>query len=566
MVTIKNEVRAILAGAAALASVGVAHADPLPLGSGGIAYYLSGSTAMDNGVKALLLQGTGGICNATPDVYIDSTAADITKAHNTLVVCKISEPLGSGASQVPSGTLVAFDKESNGGSLEGILPISQNIGLKFFTGLQTATAGTLGCTSSVTVPAGYSSTSPYTYAQQYVLHYGCTPPTTSSTAVPVVGFADENPESFNVGSPTVGSSDIGKIGYQQFVQNVFGIGVSLNMYRALQHAQGLTQNDALANTPTLSSNAIRSLFAGNVASWSGITDASGNAINALTNTGNVAVSNQVYLCRRGDSSGTNASVGIYFGLDNRCTSSSGGAQFGMAAGNTSVGNCKGYISAFGSATNLPTTEYGCSWQNASNSADTVFAGFGGGDVASCLSYHDTQNQFALGLLTTNQGMGDVGGTGGSADSSTSTNGRFRFVKIDGKAPDLGSVVNGTYDYVMDNIIVTAKTPTSDTSDLVKYLTNLYFTKAALVRDFMATQPTDSNFTAGVLIDQLNANNTFTPNSTPPYVTGSQVKAGTNGTTTINPVSPFTQLAINGSDPQDCGKAWMVANPGVPTNP
>lgn len=573
MSAIRYEIRTILAGAAALAGVGTAHADALPLPSGGVAYYLSGSTAMDNAVKATLLQGTGGICGTTPDVYIDSTAADITKGHNTTIVCTINKPLGG--TLVPSGTVVAFDKESNGGSLEGILPISQGVGLKFFNPANSGAA--LGCTTSTTVPGlTNTSTNPYSFTQTYVLHYGCTAPTT--TAVPNIGLADENAQSFNYGTPSVTAADVAKVSSTQFVQNVFGIGVSTNLYRALQRSQGYTPvgaaaDDALANMPTLSTNAIRALYTGQTTSWAGITDAAGNAINSSTDTGGVGVSSTVYLCRRGDSSGTNTSVDIKFRLNPRCTSSNGGNSVAMRTASTSAANCKGYISSFGSFTGLAVTEYGCAWVAASNGADQVFAGFGGSDVQSCLSYHDTQNQFAIGNLTTNAGMSDVGGTGGSADTSTSTTGRFRFVKIDGHTPDLGAVVNGSYDFVMDNIIVVSKTAGQDTLDLQNYITTLYFTQPNLVRDFMATQPVDTNFTAGVLLDQnqatvsgnliANGGTLYNANTTPPYVTGSQVKSGLQGTTAIYPISPFTQLQVNASNPQDCAPAIVVPNPGVP---
>ncbi len=568
MSPIRHEIRAILAGAAALASICTAHADPLPLPSGGVAYYLSGSTAMDNAIKATLLQGTGGLCATQPDVYIDSTAADITKSHNVTVVCTTSVALGP----VAAGTVVAIDKESNGGSLEGILPISRNVGLKFFNPANSGTA--LGCTSSATVPANTNTaTNPYSFTQQYILHYGCTAPTT--TAVPNIGFADENAQSFNFGSLVVNSADVGAINTTQFVQNLFGIGVSLNLYRALQRSQGYTPtgtaaDDSLANMPTLSTAAIRALYSGQTTSWAGVTDAAGNAINSGTDTGGTSVSSQVYLCRRGDSSGTNTSVDLRFGLNPRCTSNNGGNSVLMLKATTASANCKGFIGTFGTTTGLPVTEYGCSWQNASNGADHVFAGFGGGDVQACLTYHDTQNQFAIGNLTTNAGMADVGGAGGSADTSTTTSGRFRFVKIDGHSPDLGSVGNGAYDFVMDNIIVASKSATADALALESYITNLYFSQPALVRDFMATQPTDSNFTAGVLLDQnqptVLANigaAVYSPNTTPPYVTGSQMKSGLQGSTVIYPISPFTQLQNNPTNPQDCAPAAVVPNPGVP---
>jgi hypothetical protein len=567
MSPIRREIQAILAGAAALGAAAVASAENLPLTSG-IAYYISGSTAMDNAVKALLLQSTGGICKATPDVYIDSTAADITKAHNTLVVCALAQTLGGTAT---SGTVVAFDKESNGGSLEGILPISESVGLKFFTGLGSATSGSLGCTASQTVTANCNiSSNPYSFTQAYTLHYGCTAPSTSSTAVPVVGLADENAESFNFGNPSVTGSDSGGITTTQLVQNVFGIGVSLNLYRALQRSQGYTPvgtaaDDSLANMPTLTSNVIRSLYNGAISTWGGLTNSAGTSLISAALAVHPPTTSIVYICRRGDSSGTNTSVDIKFGLNPRCTGSNGGGNSSvMLTSSTSVAHCKGYIGTFGSVTGIVVNEYGCSWVTSSNSADTIFAGFGGGDVQSCLTYRDCANQFAIGNLTTNAAMSDVGGAGGTGDASTSTTGRYRFVAIDGKSPDLGSVVNGTYDFVQDNILVTTnKSLATDTAALVTYLQTTYLTNAALVKDFMVTQPTDTNFTAGVLVDPVNSATTFVQNTVPPYVTGAAVKSATSG---VSPVSPFTFLAVNGTNPQGCAPPFLSTNTGTPTSP
>lgn len=542
---VKDYVRLTLAGTAALAAAGTAGATTLPIPAAQ-AFYFSGSTAMDNPIKFLFVHGTGGICNFTSphtvDVYTDNSAASLFGGHNNMVVCDLNVAIGS----FTAGTTVALDKESNGGSQEGIYPVATGGTLKFFSATAAPT-----CANTTTVAATGSSGT-------YTLHYGCT---VNGTIAPQIGVADENVEAFDIGSPSVGPAQIAKLKYTQFAQNVFGIAVSLDLFRALQRAQGLALDDTLAHRPTLSSLAIRSLYTGGVVAWTNLTDASGNAINSATDNGGTAAPATVYLCRRGETSGTETSVDIYF-IGNRCTQAAASPIPILTATtpNDST-HCTGQLTA-----GTP-EEYGCAWSSAENAGDVVFAGFGGGDVAACLTYHDTQGQFAIGNLTTNQAEADLNGLGGTGDTNSSTNGRFRFVKINGKSPDLGSVVNGTYDYVFDNILVTQNNTVAERDALVNYLLTDFFSSSTLAEAIMNTQPGDTNFTAGVLMDQLNpvyktTSGAPAANSTPPYVTGAAVKSGAGG---VTPVSPLTFLSANSSDPQNCIPSFFQSN-NVPTNP
>jgi hypothetical protein len=542
-----------LAGTAALAAAGSVGATALPVPAAQ-AFYFSGSTAMDNPLKALFLD-SGGICSTasgnTIDVYTDNSSGAINGGHNNMVVCKLSTAIGS----FVAGTTVAFDKESNGGSLEGAVPVANGSNLTFFSSTTVPT-----CTGGPTTVAAGAQ---YAHAAAYTVHFGCTP---NASLPPQIGIADENLEVFNIGSPQVTNSIKSKLKYTQFAQNVFGIGVSLDLFRALQRAQGLTStgtaNDSLANRPTLSSAVIRNLYTGAVTSWANISDSAGNAINSATDNGGTAVSPTVYLCRRGQSSGTESSVDIRF-IGNRCTQSAA-EPLPIQPASTSSGNCTGQLTS-GTA-----EEYGCAWNSSANSGDVVFAGFGGGDVASCLSYHDSKGQFAIGNLTTNQAEADLNGAGGTGDTNSSTNGRFRFVKIDGKSPDLGSVVNGQYDYVFDNIMVTQNNSVAERDALVTFLLQDFFKSSVLAESIMNTQPGDTNFTAGVLMDQLNSVYSSTSgapaaNATPPYVSGAAVASGAGG---VTPVSPFTFLAVDGTNPQNCVPPAVVVAAGnsVPTNP
>jgi hypothetical protein len=558
-----------LAAAAAIGATGTAVADTLPLTTtANHVFYFSGSTAMDNPLKALF-DHAGGICQAgTLDVYSDST--DLNKGHINAVVCKASVAIGS---NVAINDSIALEKESNGGSLEGIIPVANGSTLRFFD----ASVAPAGCSAAVS-----SHASPYAGGMSYTLHANCTPPSTGNI-VPTIGVADENPEVFTIGSPTVSAATLNKIAVTPWAQNVFGIAVSLKLYRALQKAQFPTatvNDDTLATMPTLSSTLIRAIYTGAVTSWTQVTDAAGNAISSSSDSTTPLPNTQIFVCRRGDSSGTNTSVDIKF-LGQRCLAANASST-PMITVTTASNNCSGQLTA-GSA-----AEYGCGWSNGETSAnigDTVFAGFGGGDVAACLSGHDRNNDYAIGNLTTNQAEGDLNGPGGKTaqDASTDTTGRFRFVKIDSKSPDLGSVVNGTYDFVFDNILVNNVNASAETKAMVKFLLVDFLSKssAPLVQGIMNTQIGDPNFTAGVLVDASNPfytdgvtilpANQDVAAATPPYVTGAMVKTGiqtNNSNAVFGPVSPFSFYTADPAKPENCAPSLLLpsGSNGVPTNP
>jgi hypothetical protein len=323
---------------------------------------------------------------------------------------------------------------------------------------------------------------------------------------------------------------------------VFGIGVSLNLYRSLQAMQGLTVgDDTLANMPSLSQTVIAGLYTGNIASWAGLINAAGQSVtNAAFNSGHAVNGNQLWLCRRGDSSGTNAWVDLTF-TGNRCNAN-GQAQLPASTAN-SASVCKG-LPAGGIS-----EDYGCGWVTANNKNDVVFAGAGGGDVASCLDYHDLNNDFAIGNLTTNQAFGGANETGTSTGragppADTGTNTHFRFVAIDGHKPNLLSIANGQYPFVEDDVINTLNTAGAAVVALGTNIANSFDdTNVILDFDNASTQTqalssasghaADKDWTAGLLYDPLSTSVTVTPNAIP-TTTAALIGAGGN------PTSPYTQ--------------------------
>jgi hypothetical protein len=486
-------VSSLAAGAASAAVL------PVPANS---QFYVSGSTALNNQLFADILQ-TGGVCQAgTISVYLDNTAASggPGKSHNIAIVCNLNQALGT----LVVGNPVAFMKESSGGSNEGTNNVANAIPLTFFN----ANVAAAGCAAGAAIVAGTY----YAHQQAFTEFDSCT---NTAAIVPTIGLADENPQLFNVGPDAITTASINKINSNGMFQNDFGIAVSLNLYRALQRQQGLALTDVLATMPTLSHQQIAGLYTGAI-DWSGVGDANGVAINNALYDPAPSAPNQVYLCRRGDTSGTNVSADVYF-LRNRCQDQ----RFPMLAATTASNN----VACSGLPAGESSTNFGCKWQ-ATNLPDTTFAGTGSGDVVSCIHAHDRADQFAIGALGTTSKFDDAAGLGGSGDAVGSSH--FRYVAIDGQKPTVVSQANGTYTYVMDNVINTLKTLGGNAAAAATFIQTSLTTAIPLSDTFVAQPGGDANYVTGGILDASNPNS-LVPNAIP--VTLAALKA--------NPVSPFT---------------------------
>lgn len=481
-------------------------------------FFISGSTALDNQLRALFDDTTNGPCTAgTIIVYTDIVSASVAPVafsaapapgvHNVAFTCNLRVAIGGLTATTP----VSLVKESNGGSYEGAGPVADQSTLQFIN-----TKAAFTCT-------GLIGTSPqYPNAQQ---QDGC-----ATTAIaPTMGVSDENPDVYNIGA-IVSKAQLAKLNSVSLFQNEFAVGVSLNLYRALQRAQGIaTLDDKLADMPSLGRQEIAALFSGNMPTWAGVTDAAGASVTThMTTVGETLKDNTVWFCKRPESSGTNASADIYF-LRNRC----GSNIAAMAVGSTTNANCNGLPSG-------QTPEiFGCKWTS-TNITDAVFPGTGTGDDVSCLNAHDVNNEFAIAYLGSATKFDDPNGLGGSTDTVGTSH--FRLVAIDGKKPTLQGLANGTYDYAFDNTLNYPKTLANPALGMEGFIANVLQT--AEVASLVTTQSNsgDANYGVGGLLDAFNnagvAQNTSVP------VTLAQLQ-GTGGT----PVSAYT-FAL-GSGVNDC---------------
>jgi hypothetical protein len=538
------------AAVAALAINGPSYAVGLPVTQ---VIWVSGSTALDNAFKHfMILAGTSPCAAGSVDTYEDTGKGAIyTKSNNyTVVACTLTAALGGFA----AGSNVAFVKESNGGSVEGTTPVSLGHTLNFLDPTVAAVVGDnegdMNCTTNTAAGAGvqYSVAHDLTFTD----HSGCTG--TIALHIPDVGLADENPEVYTIGPNATTHAIIGNLTTNTMFQNMFGIGVSLNLYRALQSMQGLSgtvacpaNSDLLSCMPSLNKSTIRGLLAAGLdfAGWGTIISSTGVAITDKSFNGGVNnVSNQVYVCRRGDTSGTQAAADIYF-LNNRCQVTDVGHP------DNPTGNQFVQANQTGPCAGLPAGEtaedFGCTWTAgagpAGNASDIVFPGTGTGDVAKCLDAHDSNPAtnaaatFAIGVIATNNAFGNAGGAAGAGD--------YRLIAIDHNHPTVQALANGTYEWAMDNVVNVAKTGSAQAIAFQAKLAAIS-SNAVVIGDLISTQVGDANFGVGGLFDNYQAG--------APLPTGFQGLAATKTT----PTSALTQLA-NTNVQNDC-ITGISANP------
>jgi hypothetical protein len=406
---------AMLAAASALPALALT---PNQVTSDASKLFVGGSTATNQSAGRLVLQ-TGGLCAGSIDVYTTATdpggladdrlqAAFAATGAGWAVLCTGNASSGGGA--------IGYYKENNGGSGNGVTPVATAGATLNYLDLGTAAAPPAPCASGGAIVG--------TGLQSANVWWGCTAVVAKH---PDAGVSDVNPELLNSNK-----SLTSKLTANPLVTVVFGTGVSLNLYRALQAFEGFestcgTDNngfddgdgiddcDEAVNVPSFTAGQLRALLVQFTTSWGNLTNNAGTALNSVNPPGR----DVVFICRRGDSSGTEATFESNL-LNQRCTS---GVQ-GIAIPDV-----------------LSEQAGGVAWA-ASHINETVFAGSGTGEVAKCLQAHDANGDWAIGLLSTEQTFTGVNTAGGG--------GFHRYVGIDRANPDLLSVVSGNYELWSDS--------------------------------------------------------------------------------------------------------------------
>jgi hypothetical protein len=332
------------------------------------------------------------ICTADYTTYFDTTAGSNHRAY----ACTMNKQVGNH----PAGTLVLVNKREAGGSIFGVNPIALDIAEN---AMQITNAGCVvtGSNPDVNVAAYTCGTVALQKAQAGLSDVE---PARFSDSVEVNGAnvdlnlpvgVDDNGTAWS----TLSSKQLGNLDTAAINQTLFGIAVNLNLRNALQDAQGLPNDDTAANVPSMPRAFYAAAVAGFVkggsanANWQSLTRLAGD--NAK----------QVNICRRTNGSGTQAASNLFFLNAPTIGSDSGGMLAPKGA--------TGALAVNGSLAVIENTSTGT--------------------VETCLT------NAVLG--STGYAMGIVSY---EVDPSTKA---YRFVKIDGAAPDKAMARIGSYPYL-----------------------------------------------------------------------------------------------------------------------
>jgi ABC-type phosphate transport system substrate-binding protein len=397
--------------------------------------YFGGATATDNTLEEVFITNTLGIC--------DPVAKDIdiyrTNANQRVVTCRVTAESAAAAGigthgfaargaggEGTGGTLIAFHKESQGGSSNGVVPLitvakGQAHALRWF---DVGQLGAADCVTSTVAVAGLIT---------YTNHSAC--PTTMLTPVDTAGSAGAA-GTFDIhggisdNEPAVAypppAGDAARLLSNPGLAIVFGVPVTTKLYRALQQTQfgvgsACDGNDTLEScVPSLTRSQVRSLYNQTITDWSVFKNAAGTAMTALAT--DPPADTGVRICRRVASSGTQASYETYW-LHERCT-------------------VLGAIAPFAGPDDDSTVDDTVYSANQFAAGSLVNAAPSSGNVRSCFLSANTGDFWAVGVLSTEV-----------TDSNyNSGNAGFRFVAVDGAAPNLKNVANGDYDFFTENTV------------------------------------------------------------------------------------------------------------------
>lgn len=368
-----------------------------------LSIYLSGASAQDKAVDSLVKD----ICASNLHTYKDDGGfpADSTKWGKAYQAwfCDVTK------AKVPSlsvATLkVAIFKRAAGGSAMGVSPLLDDTSngkieqLKLNNGNCTAVSGTtFGCRitnagdlQTVRSDAGVSDVNPEIFK--------------GALSTPD-GFAPVNPAEVAT-----------EFTVRPAAALAFGVPVGLELYKALQIGQGLPASCLGLSTeacmPNLTSHQIASILSGQVKSWSELSFGGVDLVTAATNGGLTAPDDTlVHICKRTAGSGTGAQQYVKF-LANPCTE--GGLGF---------------------ATSDPF------------SGPVVHEMLESGDLEFCQDDLDKGTTVIKDAVTGEFVNPDglkawsIGNQSLEKNSDKAKN--YRFVKIDGVAPTLKNVANGSY--------------------------------------------------------------------------------------------------------------------------
>jgi hypothetical protein len=398
------------------------------------AIYVSGSSALRFSLAAGFLEA----CDLTTVAVFGNTNGASAPGNNVRAyACTLSKdikPSAAGtATAFTAGTKVVFTKYDAGGSINGIQPLVKGTALSYLNFSGTS------CTSTGLVRSGTFNLTQIDYA--------CAQ---GNNVVPQIGVSDveasliQNKNNLLSGATAVSTSTLA--GGKHSVA-MAGVAVNLALYRALQAAQGLTQDDSVANAPSLPAAFVASVESGNAL------PGSGNGFNALiADDGSATGSNSqsVQFCSRQNGSGTKAMHNAFL-LGNPCSSTNLASVGGNSSSATAVDNGD-FVYQLSSST---------------------------GNVIACLQGAET-----AGSTTTSAGylknwaIGMVGSENDPA-AGTTKDANWRFVKVGGAYPNQANGQVGAYPMTYENYLYYPTSLSGSALNFAKWLQSDAVTPIAL---------------------------------------------------------------------------------------
>ncbi len=274
--------------------------------------WLSGASAQDKGIDSLVQDlcknGTASTTDLTTFKDDGGVLGAATGKKHTAWFCTLTSTAVTGLSG-PKKVLI--HKRSDGGSAQGVSPLLAN------TAIDAMVINNSNCTG-----AGATRSCRISNVGDLVPH--------TSHA----GVSDVNPEMFTgilntpAGfAPVVATDVASKLVVKPAAAVIFGVPVTLNLYLALQQAQGLLTTSSPAGTcapgayteaclPNLTTRQVSSILSGQLKDWSQVSF-NGKALTAIAGV-TPPTDTLVHICKRTAGSGTGAQMYAHF-LNNPCT-------------------------------------------------------------------------------------------------------------------------------------------------------------------------------------------------------------------------------------------------------
>lgn len=397
------------------------------------AVYVSGSSALRFSMAAGFLEA----CDLTTVAVFGNSGA--TPGNNVRsYVCTLKQdikPSAAGTSTAfTKGSNVVFNKYDAGGSINGIQPLVKGTALAYLN------FGS--CT-----PTGLVRSGNFDLTQ---IDYTCAQ---TNSVVPQIGVSDVEASliqnKINLASGTSAVSTTTLVGGAHSVA-MAGVAVNLSLYRALQAAQGLTQDDSQANAPSIPAALLTAIESGNASTGAGT---GFNALIADDGSATGSGSQAVQWCSRQNGSGTKAMHNAFL-LNQPC---GGGAVYSPVGSNS---------------TSAASVDNGDFVYQLNSSTGNVIACLQAAQAndATVMTSTGYLKQWAVGLV----------GSENDPAAGTASDKKWRFVKVNGAYPNQANGSTGAYPMTYANYLYYPSSGlSSSVSNFAKWLQSDAVTPIAL---------------------------------------------------------------------------------------